>query len=302
MDLRQLECFLKVAEHLHFGRASEELYLGQPTVSESVRRLEREIGGALFDRTTRRVTLTSLGALFLEEAKPAYDAIVLAYEAGRAGARQQALKLVVGSTGDFGQQLVDAVAAFHRAAPDVIVTLRTMSTPEQLRALRERRLNLAICWAPDVDSDPVERLPIGTARLAAVVPSSHPFTARSSVTVGDLATEPLIVWARAVNPRLYDELAAAMNEAGTPWTYVGTAAGIHDVAAHVLSGFGIGLIIETFASSRAMKGVAVVPIDVELPGLQRELVWRRNDSHPALRRFIERVLQVGGVRPLAATG
>src|ERR1700760_1394587 len=105
MNLREVECFLKVAEHLHFGRAADELFLGQPAVSESIRRLERELGGALFDRTTRRVRLTPLGTAFQQEARLAYDMLRRAYERGRSMAEQSALEFVVGYSGDLGDEL-----------------------------------------------------------------------------------------------------------------------------------------------------------------------------------------------------
>jgi hypothetical protein len=61
VELRQLEAFVAVARELHFGRAAHALHLGQPTLSDLVRRLEREVGTALFSRTTRRVALTRAG-------------------------------------------------------------------------------------------------------------------------------------------------------------------------------------------------------------------------------------------------
>ena len=62
MNLRDLECFFAVADEQHFRRAAERLSVSQATVSQAVRRLEGELGGVLFDRSTRLVTLTPLGA------------------------------------------------------------------------------------------------------------------------------------------------------------------------------------------------------------------------------------------------
>ena len=72
--MRQLEAFVAVATELHFGRAAERLHIAAPTLSELIRRLERELGAPLFTRTTRQVALTSAGAELLTRSKAILDA------------------------------------------------------------------------------------------------------------------------------------------------------------------------------------------------------------------------------------
>ncbi|WP_410676552.1 LysR family transcriptional regulator [Amycolatopsis sp. cmx-4-68] len=67
MNLRQLECFLAVADELHFARAADRLHLSPASVSEAIAALERRVGGPLFDRSSRRVSLTAHGLRFGED-------------------------------------------------------------------------------------------------------------------------------------------------------------------------------------------------------------------------------------------
>ena len=83
MELRQLEAFVAVANDLHFGRAAERLHLATPTLSELIRRLERELGTPLFTRTTRRVALTSAGTELLARSKVILEEVAAAGAAVR---------------------------------------------------------------------------------------------------------------------------------------------------------------------------------------------------------------------------
>ena len=71
VELRQLRYFVAVAEELHFARAAERLHMSQSPLSRAIRELERDLGVVLFTRTTRRVELTTAGAVLLDRARPA---------------------------------------------------------------------------------------------------------------------------------------------------------------------------------------------------------------------------------------
>jgi DNA-binding transcriptional LysR family regulator len=285
MNLREVECFLKVAEHLHFGKAAEELFLGQPAVSESIRRLEREVGGALFDRTTRRVRLTALGVAFRDDARLAYDMLRRAYERSRTMAEQHALEFALGYSGDLGGELLDIVAELKRQVDGVVVSLRAMTTPHQTRRIRDGRLHAAIGWEPEPDPD-FYRVELGPAEFVAVVPPYHRFAKRESLSVKELASEPLIGWPRAVNPTAYDRFARAMDDTGHAWTLVGAASGPENVAARVLSDFGVGVCFASAAQARPLDGVAYIPLPDLRPDVERVLYWRRGETHPALKPFV----------------
>src|SRR6476620_2480802 len=75
MELRQLQDFVAVATELHFGRAAENVYMSQPSLSALIKRLEAELGTPLFERTTRRVELTVAGARLLEHSEEILDRV-----------------------------------------------------------------------------------------------------------------------------------------------------------------------------------------------------------------------------------
>jgi hypothetical protein len=88
-----------------------------------------------------------------------------------------------------------------------------------------------------------------------------------------------------VNPALYDEFAAAMDATGAPWALVGTTAGAVEVAARVMSGFGIGVLLESVARAQPIDGVCAVTVR-NGPVVDRQLVWRRDDRSELVGAFV----------------
>jgi DNA-binding transcriptional LysR family regulator len=96
MDTAEIEVFLVLAEELHFGRTAERLRLPQPRVSRLVAALERQVGGSLFERTSRRVRLTPLGQQLERRLRPVYAQLTAALDEARVAARQTAGDIRIG--------------------------------------------------------------------------------------------------------------------------------------------------------------------------------------------------------------
>lgn len=154
MELRQLECFLAVAEELHFGRASERLHLAQPSVSEAIRRLEAELGGPLLERTTRKVRLTALGESFRAQVQPAYETIISAGDQAKLQARGISGSLKIGFTGvALGDLTVKILRLFAQRYPHVEVSMVELDFAAYMAPVRDGRLDLGIARLPIEDSE-----------------------------------------------------------------------------------------------------------------------------------------------------
>lgn len=148
MEFRQLEAFVSVATELHFGRAAEKLRIAQPTLSDLIRRLERELGSALLIRTTRKVALTGAGQELLGRAKVILDEVAAAAAAVRRTAH--------GDTGTVRVSITPPVAPvlaphLRRAArehlPDVAVIEQRMWLPDLTSGLADGTIDVAITCA-----------------------------------------------------------------------------------------------------------------------------------------------------------
>ena len=136
VELRQLRCFVAVAEEQHFGRAASRLGIGQPAASQLIARLERELRIPLFARTSRRVALTPEGTEFLVHARTVLDVAETASAAARRLARSPRRLLVVGTCSGLGDRLPTILAELAEREPELEVRLH--SVPARERAQRRR--------------------------------------------------------------------------------------------------------------------------------------------------------------------
>jgi DNA-binding transcriptional LysR family regulator len=145
VELRQLEAFAAVAADLHFGRAAARLHIGQPTLSESIRRLERELGTPLFARTTRRVALTSAGEELLARTTVILDEVAAATTAVRRVADGDAGTVRIGITPPVAPVLIPHLeAAAAVALPGVDLEVRQLWLPALTAAVADASVDVAI--------------------------------------------------------------------------------------------------------------------------------------------------------------
>jgi DNA-binding transcriptional LysR family regulator len=285
MNLRELECFLAVAGDLHFGHAADRLHLAQPTVSEAIQRLERQLGGNLFDRSTRNVSLTEFGLAFLDEATEAYERVVAAYETGRMLASRRRDQFVIGATSDEEEVLVAGVAALRHDRPGITVIVEEMTASRQVDALRQRCIDVGVALMPPT-GEGIASLTIGMVGYVAIVQDASPLAGLKAVSLSRLAAEPLITWPRDTNPLLYDRFTGAMNAAGVPWSLAATATCVANLASRVMSGQGVGVVPGTAVASRPFKGLTYLPLGADGPVVDRTLLWHRQAQHLLLPTFI----------------
>jgi DNA-binding transcriptional LysR family regulator len=197
MELRQLECFVAVAEESNFTRAAARLHVVQSAVSATIAALERDLHAQLLQRSSRRVLLTEAGSALLPKARATLAAARAARDAvdDFTGGIRGVLR--VGTLTSLG--LIDLPAMlgqFHRDHPAVTVSVVTAApnggSIGLAEAVAEGRLDLAFVSLPGRSPSGVRLADLTVADLCLVVPVGHALADRSEVTLFDLAGESFI--------------------------------------------------------------------------------------------------------------
>jgi len=181
-----------VATELHFGRAAERLHMAAPTLSELIRRLERELGTPLFTRTTRRVALTSAGAELLARSKVILDEVAAADAAVRRVAGGDAGVVRLGITPPVGPVLAPyLISRFAAEAPQVTVDLRRMWLPSLTEALLSGQVDAAMtCGLIPAPEGTANEVFCAEPLLVGLRPD-HRLAGRDVVALADLARDVL---------------------------------------------------------------------------------------------------------------
>ena len=188
LDLRKLRYFAAVAEHRHFGRAAEQLYIAQPVLSRQIRALEQELGCTLLVRTTRSVQLTPAGELLQEEARGVFAAVDTAVR--RVHELDRGVQRLVVAFAP-GLHVSEAVRAFTATHPDVEIELLHLHWWEQDAPLRDGRADVGYLRHP-FDGTGLRTVPIGREPKVACLPVTHPLAGRRSLVQADLDGETIL--------------------------------------------------------------------------------------------------------------
>ncbi|GAA3450905.1 LysR family transcriptional regulator [Dactylosporangium matsuzakiense] len=228
MERHELETFLVLAEELHFGRAAIRLGRTTARVSQIIRVLERRIGAPLFDRTSRRVALTPAGRRLYEDLRPAYAQITAAIARAVAAARGVTGVLRVGFVGALsGRLAIEAAERFRHRHAGSDVQLRELQSGAATEGLLADEVDVLIACFPIDAPDLTSGAPLFSEPRMLAVATHHPFAARPSVSVTDLAhsrmvaapcslpdTIPAGAAAAAANPNGAATNGAALNGVG----------------------------------------------------------------------------------------
>lgn len=285
MELRHLRYFVAVGEELHFGRAARRLGMAQPPLSRRIRDLEEELRLRLLDRTRRRVTLTRPGRVFLTDVRALLGEVDRAVQRARRVDRGEVGDLSIGTVAaaDF-TSFPRIVRVFHERHPEISLDLRDLTTPEQVAALRDHRIDIGFLRSP-IKLPWLTVEPLLSEDIIVALPRGHRMAVHRSIPVPSLANEPGVFLRRSRAPTLSDIVLGVYRNAGLTPATTHEADHPDGLLSYVAAGLGVSLVPASFRSV-PRPGVVYRPLKPAPPKMAMLLAWRRNDLSPAGEAFL----------------
>ncbi|MEV7520563.1 LysR family transcriptional regulator [Streptomyces sp. NPDC091371] len=286
MELRDIEIFLALAEELHFGRTAERLRISQARVSQAIKKQERRIGAALFERTSRTVTLTPVGKVLRVELQQAYDLI----QGGLARAGEAALgvrgTLRLGVMGVLAQELREVIEAFRARYPDCDLDIVEIHFSEAFAPLRTGKTDLQLMWRPVHEPD----LTVGPTlltedRVLAVAADSH-LVERGTVSLEDLGDLRVLDPGPEVPGYWFEAMLPSHTPKGRRIERGPVGRTFHEILAHIEAGQMACPVNAHVPRYYTPPGIAFLPIH-DAPVTEWALVWNTADESARLRAFLQ---------------
>ncbi|MVU77385.1 LysR family transcriptional regulator [Nocardia sp. ET3-3] len=283
LELRHLRYVVAVADALNFTRAARQLHMSQPALSARIRSVERHLGVALFQRTTRTVALTPAGADFAERAREILRLLGEAERECRNSAHGTVLR--VGFYGAAAREATTAIIdSFRDGHPGVEVELVRYGWEDPSAGLRAHEVQLSFV-RPPFDADGLRLLILSSEPRVAGLPSGHPLADRATVDVSELLDEPVVY--RVTGDRIWaDYWYGADARAGTPPPRRIEVRNLDDELQAVAAGRAITLTTSTAVTYFPRPGVTYVPL-TGLPPSRMALAWHPDDPNPLTHAFID---------------
>ncbi|KOT88719.1 LysR family transcriptional regulator [Streptomyces sp. NRRL F-5755] len=289
MDIRQLEYFLAIVDQGGFHRAASALYVSQPSLSQAVRALERDLGGDLFHRIGRRAVLTEAGRALIEPARAAVRGLATARASVAAVHELRTGRVEVAAMPSQAvEPLTSMIRAFSGRYPGVSVVIRAAFTSGDVVEMVRTgavELGLLATSGPLPDKE-VTSCPAGEQRFVLVVAPDGPFAGRRGVGCEELAGQRLIVGQRGTGMRAYVD---GLRERGVAFTIAAETEHRVALLPLVLAGVGSAVVTESWRAMAERAGARVLDIE-PTTALNIGLVSRRTGLSPAARAFVTTAL------------
>jgi DNA-binding transcriptional LysR family regulator len=291
MQLQQLQYFVAVAETRHFTRAAEQVHVAQPSLSQQIRALERELGAELFSRARGNIALTDAGETLLPLARRILaDADTARQEVQELG-RLERGRVRLGATPSLCTGLLpDVLREYHDRYPGIRLLIEEGGSHDLVRELARGSLDLALVVLPLPSPSPALTT-LELLREDLVVVSSPevaaPGAGRRSVRVADLQRERLVMFRHGYDLR--ELTVAACRAAGFDPDFAVEGGEMDAVLGFVRAGLGMA-VVPRMVATRAGRGLRVTPLT--RPGLHRTigLAHRSDVAPPRAARELQRML------------
>lgn len=292
LDIKLVRYFVTVAHTLHFTRAAGLLYISQPALSQAIAKLEKTLGVPLLTRDNRSVELTPMGMEFLVKAEDLLECADAAVSLIRQVRRGQENLLRIGFIPAPGDSMSRIIAAAEERTPSLTVQTRRLEWRSQETAVVEGEVDVSFARAPLIAPE-LDHITVGREGRVVCVSDQHPLAGRESVSINELADQPVISSSTCPSEAWKEFWAVSPRPDGSTVRWGPVVDTVEELLEMASRGHGVCITAESVARHYPIESISVIPI-TDIPDSTVELCWHRANPMPtiallrdAARSFVE---------------
>ncbi|WUX65356.1 LysR family transcriptional regulator (plasmid) [Streptomyces sp. NBC_01431] len=292
MELRDIEIFLTLAEELHFGRTAERLHVSAARVSQAIKKQERTIGAALFERTSRAVRLTAVGERLREDLRPVYQGLKESLERARMTAQGKTDVLRIGMMPVNAHDLRPFWDAFRTRHPQWGLRIRHAGFIDPWGQLRAGDIDVLVSWTPVEEPDLTVGPTLFTEHRVALAARDHILADRPSVSLEALGDHGVIGPVTPLPDYWEDAFIPYRTPSGRQIERPHSAANLDELFAIVAAGEAVNSLGAHVVRYYSRPDIVYIPLH-DAPLLSWSLVWRSDVDNEMVRAFVRIVRDLG---------
>ncbi|MBR7888045.1 hydrogen peroxide-inducible genes activator [Marinomonas sp. A79] len=282
MTLTELKYIVMLADEKHFGRAADRCHVSQPTLSVAVKKLEEELGTAIFERSKNSVYITPLGEQIITQAKRVLDQANMIKELAASGKNQLTGPLKIGAIFTIAPYLFPyMIPALHKVASGMPLVIEEDLTEHLRPKLRNGELDAIIVALPFREPDVVTQ-PIYEEEFVVLMPKNHPWTKRDYIDTDQLSTDNLLLLGKGhcFSEQVLEACPLMGDGELSDGRTVVNGSSLETIRYMVASGLGVTVLPKSAVTNIDHDMLEVRPFTAPAPKRTVALAWRASFPRP----------------------
>ena len=284
MHLKQIECFVNLAETLNFSRTAEYLFVTQPTVTHQINTLEDELGLKLFIRTKRKVDLTPAGLSFYNDMKEILTKTNIAMAKAKHYAKTFESNLAICYEGNVEvQHLPDILKTFNKKFPHVHVYLKMADFREKRNLFTSHDFDLIFAVRESIeDLSDIGFIELFRSKFVCVLPKDHPLSSKSIIEIEDLLEDSLILLDPLKCPT---EMARVQKAIQLRCPFATTYFSDHPLITYTMIKGNLGIAVMPDFVCPEDSALAIVPMHID-ESISYGIAWHKKNDRKEIKGFV----------------